>query len=393
MLTKIIIPKIGYTMEEAMVVKWLKNEGDPVKAGDAVLEIASDKANIEIEAPAGGILLKILTAEGESIPVLQAAGYIGEANDALPGEDKPVKQDLPAVTVEKIQDTPAANTKDNRANRLSPRARKFAREHALDEKDIGPGSGTGYNGLIVERDVAKLLDVQKTGFAKADAEYITPSSYKQVTAKRLTQSVRDIPQFVTGAEVNAESLLRLKDRLQEAAAARISMTGLLVKCAACAIRDHMRSVNVSWADGKIALHPNIRIGVAVATDKGLVVAVVADPERKSLTEIALELKMLSEKAREGKLPAEEMTGSTFTISNLGMYEVDQFEAIVNPPESGILAVGRIIRKPVALKDDAVAVKPMMFLNLTSDHRVLDGADAAKFIGAIKKYIEFPELML
>jgi pyruvate dehydrogenase E2 component (dihydrolipoamide acetyltransferase) len=395
MVKEITIPKIGYTMEEGMVVKWLKKLGDAVKAGEPVLEIASDKANIEVEAPDDGILLKILAEEGEYIPVLQAVGLIGDADDKVSGDAK-TKDETPVAAVPEMKPAsmvPAVEN-TNQGNRLSPRARKFARENALTENKIPMEQGTGYKGMIVERDLKKLLDTPKApAVVPANAQYRTPSTFKQVTAKRLTQSVQDIPQFFVGLDTNAENLLHLKQRIEEATQGRLSITGMLVKCVSCSIRDHKEKANVSWDNGKIALHPAIRMGVAVATEKGLVVAVIDSPDKKSLSDIDTELKALSQKARDGRLSMDEMTGSTFTISNLGMYGVDEFNAIINPPESGILAVGRTVKKAVVLKDDTIAIKPMMHLNLTVDHRVLDGADAALLLGSIKKYIEYPELML
>lgn len=393
MIKEITIPKIGYTMEEAMVARWIKKVGDAVKEGEPVLEIESDKANIEIEAPADGILLKILVEEGDSVPVLHAVGYLGDASDKIP--DMESTQGGAAIEPEKRQSIEVKEevTGDTQANRLSPRARKYARDNEIEEKEIIIEYGTGYKGLIVERDLKNLKIPIATNIVPVDIQYMTPSVFKQVTARRLTQSVRDIPQFFVGVEVNAESLLRLKERIEVFTKERLSITGLLVKCVSCAINDNMEKVNVSWEDGRIVLHTTIRMGVAVATEKGLVVAVLDCPDKKSLSSIDKELKTLSQKAREGKLSLEEMTGSTFTISNLGMYEVEEFNAIINPPESGILAVGRTVKKTVVLKDDTIAVAPMMHVNLTVDHRVLDGADAAKLLGSIKKYVEYPELML
>jgi pyruvate dehydrogenase E2 component (dihydrolipoamide acetyltransferase) len=401
MIKEITIPKIGYTMEEGMVVKWLKKEGDTVKAGEPVLEIASDKANIEVEAPDDGVILKLLAEEGEYVPVLHAVALMGEEGD-MAGEAAAMVE--PQSVVPESKTIAAETVKDNTSggNRLSPRARKFARDNTMDAEEIQLHEGTGYKGMIVERDLKKMLDIRAAAAPAASTpamptagavDYITPSNFKQVTAKRLTQSVQEIPQFFVGMDTEAENLLLWKSRIEDASGGRMSITAMLVKCVSCALRDHKEKANVSWDNGRIAVHPAIRMGVAVATDRGLVVPVIGEPDKKSLAQIDGELKTLSVKAREGKLSIEEMTGSTFTISNLGMYGADEFSAIINPPESAILAVGRTVKKAVVLKDDTVAVKPIMRLNLTVDHRVLDGADAARLLGTIKKYIEFPELML
>lgn len=394
MITEIIMPKIGYTMEEGNIVKWLKQEGDRVDAGEAVLEISSDKATMEIEAPVGGILKKILAGEGDDVPVLQIIGYIGDPEDSISQDSINERGSSSESTEPKVaQPLPEQNPvliNNAKTERLSPRARKFIHENDISTEKIPSITGTGVNGLIVERDIKALLKDKKV---ISDDEIITPTMYKLITARRLTQSIQEVPQFTIGVDVDASALIKFRERLNEKAVnMKVSITNLLIKCVAKAIRDNM-NVNVSWRDEKIAVLKNINIGFAVAADNGLVVPVINEPDKMGLLEITSRMKELADKARTGKLAPEEMSGGTFTVSNLGMFTVDSFRAIINPPESAILAVGRIVKKPVAADDEQIVVKPMMWLNLTSDHRVLDGADSARLIESIKLYMELPELLI
>jgi pyruvate dehydrogenase E2 component (dihydrolipoamide acetyltransferase) len=401
MVKEIVMPKIGYTMEEGMIVKWIKKVGDAVKEGEPVLEITSDKANMELEAPCDGILLKIMAEEEEYVPVLQPVALIGDMDEKIDESGDAVKAPHVETEAKEVRSVPSmASSKDKiyGGHRLSPRARKFAYENKISENEITMEKGSGYKGMITERDLKKLVDswakpTMKQAVPLADAQYVVPSNLKQVTAERLTQSIQEIPQFFVGMDVDAQNLLNLKSKIEEVYNKKCSITTMLVKCVSHVLSDHKEKMNVSWINGKIAVHPTIRIGVAVATDKGLVVAVIDEPDKKGLLQIDSELKTLAGKAKDGRLAVEETARSTFTVSNLGMYGVDEFNAIINPPESGILAVGRTVKKAVVLDDDTVDVRPVMRLNLTVDHRVLDGADAAQLLGSIKKYIECPELML
>jgi pyruvate dehydrogenase E2 component (dihydrolipoamide acetyltransferase) len=405
-ITEITMPKIGYTMETGTIVKWFKQEGDQVSAGEVLLEISSDKANMEVESPVGGFLKKIAANEFDEVPVLQVIGYIGDLDDSVneDGIEPEIQQQDTAATQTSIELKPVVNT-DVKTARLSPRAKKFARENEMSAEKIPAITGTGVNGLIVERDlkalrkdlqvseesVESVVPVDSTG--DPDEKLIVPSRYKLVTAKRLTQSIQEVPQFTVGVDVDTSALNKFRGRLNEKAGnVKVSITTLLVKCVAKAISENM-NVNVSWRDGKIAVLKNINIGIAVAAENGLVVPVINAPDKKGVLELASELKIMTDRAKAGKLTAEEMTGGTFTISNLGMFTVDSFRAIINPPESAILAVGRIVKKPVVTAEDQIMIKPMMWLNLTSDHRVLDGADAARLIESIKLYIEFPEMLI
>ena len=393
MLIEIIMPKIGFSIEEGKVEKWLKQEGDKVNAGEPLFEISSDKANVEVEAHSAGFLRKILVGEGDIVPVLNVIGYIGDMDESIP-EDDVISQNKPidAHPVKQVEIEPVQNVNMHVDKpKLSPRARKFAGDNDISTDRISMIPGTGVNGLIVERDLKALL-VTKSAHTEA-GEMITSSKYKQITAERLTRSIQEIPQFVTGVDVDATALLKFKERFNERKEkVRVSITCLLIKCVAKAISDNM-NVNVSWNNGRISVLRDINIGIAIAAGNGLVVPVINGPDKKGVLEIAAELNRLTEKAKDGKLTPDDISGGTFTISNLGMFEVDSFQAIVNPPESGILAVGRINRKPAVAADGEIVSKPMMWLNLTSDHRVLDGVDAAKLLGKIKLYVEFPEMLI
>lgn len=415
MITEMIMPKIGYSMEEGTIVQWLKNEGDPITEGEPVLEISSDKANMEIEAPASGYLRKIMTSVGETVPVSQIIGLIGELHDPLPGEAETQAETVTVPETSPLVSETAAKTVTNgtltaeatddemtavaavigERPKLSPRARKFANENGIDPKQLPPIAGTGLNGMVVERDLHRFMPGPTT-VAAPGAAIMKPSRNRQIIAKKMTESAREIPQFCVGVQVDATAIGALRERLNREAERqnkpRISMTVILVKCVAKALADHM-NVNVSWHDEAIVAHPELNIGVAMSTEAGLVVPVLRQPQGKGLFEIAAELSQLNQKAKSNKLTPAEMSGGTFTISNLGMFAVDSFRAIINPPESGILAVGRINRQPVATPENEIVIKPMMWLNLTVDHRVLDGSDAARLLESMKNYIEIPELLL
>lgn len=412
MITELTIPKIGYTMEEATLTMWLKNEGDRVEQGETVAEIESDKATSALESPVGGWLRRRLYEEGDIVPVTQCIAWIGGLDDPLPGE---AAASMPVATMPQpgsaaapaglVSPTPV----DGGTTRLSPRARKFAAENNIDVSKV-PLQGSGVGGIIVERDIRSLQAVKappapsgsietqpertvQKGTDGPDAPTVSAvSAYRLAAAKRLTRSAQEIPQFIVGVDADATALLSLKERLSGGTDKKVSMTALLVKCAAQAIAEN-RNVNASWNDGNLLIFDRISICVAIATDVGLVAPVIHDAGAKGVYAIQSEIAELAHKAKEGVLTPEDISSGTFTVSNLGMFGVDSFEAIINPPQSAILAVGSAIKKPVVLESGKIVAKPMMRLNLTSDHRVLDGADAARFLGCIRRYVEQPELLI
>jgi pyruvate dehydrogenase E2 component (dihydrolipoamide acetyltransferase) len=281
--------------------------------------------------------------------------------------------------------------------RASPVARRVARELGI---DINQVTGTGPGGRIKEEDVRAYAEALSTAPAaqpiEADAEWLELNSIQRLTGQRMLESVQTAPQFALTVNVDATNLLWLREALMERIVTetgeRLSITTLLVKTVAAVLKQYPRA-NVSFEDGRVKLHPQVNIGVAVGTDDGLTVPVIKDADQKSLGQVTQELKAFQEKAQQKRFTAEDLSGGTFTISNLGMYGIDRFNAIINPPESAILAVGRTVKTPVGMPDDSIALRPMMSLTLTIDHRSMDGVQGARFLAEIKKGIEKPYSLL
>ncbi len=434
----LIMPKLGLTMEEGMLVRWLAAEGDPVKKGQAVLEVESDKATIEVEAPASGLMGPLLVDAGQTVPLTTLLARIyapgeeiprqAQAGEKSPGPDKTGPEEKPVARItplarriaEKegldLSDIPARKTdrrlraKDVQAARArrdsagrpgrrrvfsSPRARKRAGELGLDWRAL-PGSGP--RGRVVEKDVlaAARVDPRSNpppfrGRAREGVTWQTPTTVQRLTAERMVASFGSAPHFYLGAEVRATALLAVRKRLlplvEERVGVRLTITDLLLRILGAALAEYPRA-NAFWDEGRFALNRPVNVGLAVATEAGLIVPVIHQAGRKSLSQIALERARLVERARAGKLAADELSGGTFTLTNLGMFPVDTFQAILNPPQSAILAVGRIAERPVVV-DGQLAVSSTALLSLSCDHRVLDGALAAQFLGRVVELVEEP----
>jgi pyruvate dehydrogenase E2 component (dihydrolipoamide acetyltransferase) len=409
----IIMPKMGDAMEEGTLVRWLKQEGDAVQEGEPIAEIATDKATVEIEAPISGVLRGIRVAENAVVPVNTPLAYILQEGESLPadGDGKAsappdaAAAPQPAPTAVAAAPKPAPTPIDGEERvPASPLARKIAAEHGIDLRQV---QGTGPNGRIVVRDVLAYLESRKAivapapaptpapavAAAPAEARVETLNRLRQITAQRTTEAHQTIPHFYLTMEIDMEEALALRQRLNQLdESLRVSINDLIVKACAVAIEQHP-IVNASYQNGQL-VHPNgIHIGIAVAVEQGLLVAVLKHCEGKSLRRIAQESQSLIQKAREGKLLPDEMTGNTFTVSNLGMFGIEQFTAIINPPASAILAVGATKRVPVVQEDGTVAARHRMKVTLSCDHRVLDGAVGAQFLQTLKQVLENPLWML
>jgi pyruvate dehydrogenase E2 component (dihydrolipoamide acetyltransferase) len=374
--TDVIMPKLGLTMETGTVQRWLVGEGQPVEAGGALLEVETDKVVVEVEATATGTLGSVVVREGETVSigtVLAAIYAPGEqpfihALEPLPGP--PSTQPAPAPGP--LPHAPPVMRRSPSQIFSSPRARKRAREAGLDWQAI-PGSGP--SGRVIERDVIR-----------AAAER-GPETGDKGSGLR-------VPHLYLSVEVRADGLLELQERLLSAverrAGVRLTVADLLIKIAATALVDHPRA-NAFWSPadgGRVRLQPQIHIGIAVATDAGLVVPVLHNADRLSLAELASERNRLARKAREGTLSPDDLQGGTFTLADLGSYRVDVFKAVLDPPQSVMLAVGRIAERPVAI-DGQTCVRPTMVVTLSCDHRVLDGALGAQFLDRVVELIEEP----
>lgn len=414
------MPKMGDTMEEGKILHWIKHEGDTVKKGEALAEVETDKVNIEIEAFASGILRKILVNEGESAPIGASIAYIGAAEEPLPSEAggngasakaaEPKAQSKAAPTAPAPQaqvatapaPAPAAQPTTRTGGRIfiSPLARRFAEEHEVDYRQL---RGTGPNGRIIKLDIEAALkqaapaalfvpEAVPAGIDTGEVVEIPLTSMRRTIAKRLAQSMQSAPHFYVTSVIDTGKLGELRKQINEYAATdpnpiKVSFNDLIIKAVAIALL-RMPQVNVSFAEDKLIQKKQVHIGVAVALEQGLIVPVLHNADKRGILDIARESRRLAEAARTNKLKPEDLSGGTFTISNLGMFDVESFTAVINPPESAILAVGSITPTPAVI-DGQVVVRERMKVTLSSDHRALDGAIAARFLQEVKRLLEEP----
>lgn len=403
----IIMPKMGDAMEEGTLVRWLKSEGDAVREGEPIAEIATDKATVEIEAPSAGVLRGIRVQEGAIVPVNTPLAYILQEGESLPSasEGATASASAPAETpapAPVATPTPAPAPRNGEERILaSPLARKIAAEHGIDLAQV---KGTGPKGRIVERDVLAFVESQKAAApvaaptpapapVAAEERVESLNRLRQITAQRTTEAHQTIPHFYLTMEIDMENALALRAQLNQLdESLRVSVNDLIVKACAVALEKHP-VVNARYQDGQLVHPDGIHIGIAVAVEQGLLVAVLRRCEGKSLRRIAQESQTLIQKARDGKLLPDEMTGNTFTVSNLGMFGIEQFTAIINPPASAILAVGATKRTPVVNDDGSITSRQRMKVTLSCDHRVIDGAVGAQFLQTLKQMLENPLLML
>lgn len=384
----VIMPKQGLQMTEGLITGWFVKEGEPVKAGEPLFDMETDKLAITIDAPASGVLLKILCQEGESAEVATPIAVIGQAGeryqDILSGAHGPAEEAAQetAPTEEAAQETAPA---EDRRTFSSPRARTRARELGV---DCGSLSGSGPMGMVIERDV--LAEAQSRPDQSAGGQQIPVSGMRRVIAQRMLDSLNTLAQANHRLTVDMSAAVALRERLK-AAGIQVSYNDIVIRCVAKALRE-FPTVNATMDDRYITLHEHVGVGMAVATPTGLLVPVIQNADRLTLPEIAAVSKDLAARTKENRLTPDELSGGTFTVSNLGMYGIESFTAIINKPEAGILAVGKMEKKPV-VADDEIVIRPMMQLSLTYDHRILDGAPAALFLRRIKELLEAPCLML
>ena len=447
MALKMVMPLLGQTMEEGTITKWLKQEGDTVTKGEPILEVMTDKANMEVEAPVSGVLRKILAQEEAIVPIKEPIAIIGTADEpiedllsdtaAAPVAEAPApKAEEPSVAaVPEVPAQPQAPLEGRVF--ISPRARNVAAEHDIDPSSLA-GKGTGPGGRIVEKDVldyvasgqaekpritplagkvaadmgVSLSDVVPTGVtgritrddvmrsvarpsAPSIGKVIPLTGMRKAVADNVARSARNAPHVTLVSEVDMTECANLRKQIvpdiEKSYGVKVSFTDLIVKAVAKAI-DDFPIVNATLEDDKITIHDDINIGIAVALEGGLIVPVVKDVRFKTIGQISTEVKNLAQKAKSGGLTADEYTGGTFTISNLGTYGVDSFNPIINPPQVAILGVCRIVDKPVVVNGQ-IHVRSMMNLCLSFDHRAMDGAPAAEYLARLKQVLESPYLLL
>jgi pyruvate dehydrogenase E2 component (dihydrolipoyllysine-residue acetyltransferase) len=382
----VIMPALGMAQDTGTVLRWLKSEGDTVSRGEPLIEVETDKATVEVESPCDGILSAVRAGAGEQVPVGEVVAVVlapGEARATAPAPARP----QPAILVPAsaaVQHEPAPRGAGRRL--ASPKARRMAAELGFDVGDVeGSGPGGAVLAADVERHRVSGLPAEPT---PEPATAVPTGSVWRIMAERTTRSWQDVPHFFLHRQVDAGRLVSWRAAARaRPGGERVSHTDLLVRIAAEALQRHPH-VNATWRDGVVELGATVGVSIAVATDDGLVVPVVHGADRMSLVEIIARRIELVARARTGRLRPDDLEGGTFTISNLGMYGVDSFDAILNAPQAAILAVGRIADRVVAV-DGAAVVRPMIDLSLSCDHRVVDGARGAEFLQTLASLVEEP----
>ena len=411
--SQVIMPKLSDAMTEGRVIQWMKKEGDRVQGGDVVASIETDKAEIELEAFGSGVLRKILVSDGQTVPVGQLIGVIAEPDEDISG----LMRGAPAAPVAGAQAAPKADpmlaapapaetataagstapSAESGWVPASPIARRMAREAAIDLAQV---KGSGPGGRILERDVEAHIAAraQRRGGAEVpvgerEFEDRELSTIRKTIAARMTQSKAPIPHFTVTVEVDMGAAWELRKSLNaiEAQSEKLSLNDIIIKATALALQRHP-AINATYLNGQVRLFKRVHMGVAVALEDGLIVPVIRECDRKSLGEIAHEARSLIERARGKKLRPDEYSGGTFALSNLGMYDVVEFTAVIDPTHGAILAVGAVEEKPVVMNGQVV-VRQRMRLTGAFDHRIIDGAMGAKFLQELKKILENPVQLL
>jgi pyruvate dehydrogenase E2 component (dihydrolipoamide acetyltransferase) len=440
MAVKIIMPKQGLQMTEGTIIEWKKQVGDKVKEGETLLEIETDKLNIDIDAPATGTILALTRKEGETVPITETIGIIGdegediaqllaETGTAAPEQSAP-SAPVPGESAKEEPGTSAAPPARAPGERLliSPRARKAASDMQLDPASI---AGSGPDGMIIERDIiaaskakpsyaatpvahklaaASGQDLQQVsgsgprgkiysrdlaaapaGEAAAEPEKLTMSTMRRTIASRMRTSLDEAAQAVHRIDLDMSEAARVREQFR-AAGKKISYNDIILKAVAASVKRHPAVNRQMVSNDTLLQYRDVNVGVAVALEDGLIVPVIRNADRLSLEQIAAESRRLSEAARNGSLQPDDLSQGRLTVSNLGMFGIDSFTAIINRPESSILAVGAVKEQPAAV-DGAVVIRPMCSISLTYDHRVIDGAPAALFLQTLRSLLEAPYLLL
>jgi len=435
----VVMPRLSDSMEEGTVLRWLKSVGDEVAVGDELVEIETDKANMVYEADQAGTLTEIVAGEGETLPIGSVIAKVGEAGEvsedgaggtttkesdgAGEAEKEPVAPPQPERREEQAVQAPSAERAaapaggDGRV-RASPLARRMAKEKGL---DLGALSGSGPRGRIVKADVERAASEpqaeapaaapaappapaapaaaavptpgarERPETAKGEAQVVELTRLQQTVARRMAESKATAPHFYLQAEIDMTAAVGGRKRLKEIAADEEpvpTFNDMVVKACALALREHPRA-NGAYRDGRIELYSRVNVGVAVAAQDALVVPTVFDADRKGLREIASETTALAARVREGTITPPELSGATFTVSNLGMYGISNFHAVINPPQAAILAVGELKAKPVVSESGEIEARQIMGATLACDHRILYGADGAVFLRRVRELLEDP----
>jgi pyruvate dehydrogenase E2 component (dihydrolipoyllysine-residue acetyltransferase) len=421
----IVMPRLSDSMEEGTILKWLKAPGDAVELGEELVEIETDKANMVYEADAGGTLIEIVAAEGDTLPIGQVIARVGEPGEKPSGDGAAATPKEASAEAEKTAAAPtapaaaaappaAASVDVDGRVKASPLARRIARERGLDLAGL---AGSGPGGRIVKADVESAIaagprpaaapaapppppaaapagptpgTAERPETAKGSASFQELTKLQSTVARRMAESKATAPHFYLSVEAEMSRAVEARARLKAAAGEGDvvpSFNDMVVKACAIALREHPRA-NGAYRDGRLELYSRVNVGVAVAARDALVVPTVFDADLKGLRQIATETRALAERVREGTITPPELSGGTFTVSNLGMFGISSFAAVINPPQAGILAVGAIAERPV-VRNGEVAVGHLMPMTVACDHRILYGADGARFLDRIRNLLEEP----
>ncbi|RYE06449.1 MAG: pyruvate dehydrogenase complex dihydrolipoamide acetyltransferase [Rickettsiaceae bacterium] len=404
---KIMMPALSPTMTEGNLTRWLKKEGDNITSGEVIAEIETDKATMEVEAADEGILAKIIVNAGtENVPVNSLIAIILEEDEDIKIVDdfcnSILQDDNNSHLIETNPDTEENNLtiqheeqKTDRKIFISPLARKIAQ---LEKINISNIVGTGPHGRIIKADLLtanSIVTVEEVKINDTSANIVANSNLRKTIAKRLIQSKQSIPHFYLSIECNFDQLIKIRteinDLISHDNSQKLSLNDFIILAVSKSLRD-VPQANSSWNENNIVYYHDIDISVAVAIEGGLITPIIKKADQKSLVQISTEMKQLAKKAKENKLTLAEFQGGSFSISNLGMYGIKKFSAIINPPQSCILAIGANSKRPVII-DDKISIANIADITLSCDHRVVDGVIGANFLAAFKKYIEQPTLML
>jgi pyruvate dehydrogenase E2 component (dihydrolipoamide acetyltransferase) len=400
MIYKVIMPQGGQDIEFGRVVHWLKSEGDSVLEGELICEVETEKSIFEVEAPGTGYLRKIVVAEGDETPILSTIAYIGDLEEPIPGSEvSDVRQEDRAVTPSPSkQPTSEQSTLTTGRVLVSPRAKRLAEEKGISLDQL---MGTGANGRITENDVMDFIKAQQNvGEAVGEdriqgGRFVHVTKIRKVTASKLQQSKQTIPHFYATLSVDMTQSLRLRAEhniaLKNPDNESVSITDFIIRACALAFDDTPELNSSVFDEDRIVLWDDLNFGIAVAVGSELVVPVIEKVDQLSIGEIAIARRQLVEKAKQGKQFS--LAPGRFTISNLGMFHIEQFAAIINPPETAILAVSSIEKRPVALNNQQVGLRDMLTLTLSVDHRVVDGVVACRFLNSIKALLETPDRLI
>jgi pyruvate dehydrogenase E2 component (dihydrolipoamide acetyltransferase) len=419
MATKVHMEALSPTMEEGRLVKWTKHEGDAVKSGDTLAEVETDKAVMELVARADGQLLKVMVPEGTTVPVGNVVAYIGKPGEKVDGAEPSAPapkgersavsgaRETPTKTAPTLAPTPpsppAAVPADATRVKASPLAKRMARDAGVDLKLV---QGSGPGGRVVKRDVEQAPVAAAAAPAPAAPrtadraprtgvpfEDVPLSQIRKTIAKRLAASIGPVPHFFLTSEIDMERAAEARDALNKQLGddGKVSFNDIIIKAVALALVRH-RACNAWFQEDHIRYWNEVHIGMAVAIEDGLITPVIRNADMKTLGEIGAEARELAGRARNRRLKPEEYTGATFSVSNLGMFDIDQFTAVINPPEAGIVAIGSIVEKAVP-EGDHVVVRRRLRITMSCDHRVIDGATGAAFLKTLKQMLENPLAML